>query len=1324
MANLHVQIDETARPEVEKQLRRLQATGRYFTDWVEDDGPLSDHLLDHLFAHAQPARYHAANLTLDAQAEFITLALRPVIEAPGVLPLAPGFSLALIGTWPRRATHPVLRLRRLHEMADTPTRPFERLIEAVVFQNDARATGRPYLPPGGNLLSGPLASELPLISSQTRDRLGEWRDFLAWKRRLVNARSVGMRYVSMDWNDPAEAEPCLRLQVHAPDAATLAQARSRLQREDLVLLPLEASSDAWTLQPAETPGPGRRPHTVRVGRLVPGCDEPKVVDAQRRPGEDDLRPAGVQAEWLVTLDDEDIDALQRRPRGQDAPTVAAHQAQRANLIARWPRAGFLSVSQAGDLGLIARQERMLKDLAEQGGCAPYLSSWLFDVTQARPGPGRTPPWPGGATVLNAAQRDAVGKMLTAPDLFLLQGPPGTGKTTVIVEAITRFVSRGETVLLSSQAHNAVDNALGRLTGSTAVRAIRLGREDRITDEGRDFVGARSLARYYRALASHSQDRLKPWDTERHEHDRLVHWLEQADLLGQDSEALGHRLQAQVQQVHDGAQALADARAVLQAERQAQEDHAERLRALTALQAELMAPGRSGQPAVLEASLVPEAEVLVQALLAMGPAGARLSVRADEWRDLPSQRAAQLWLLLADLDRLTRATAELRQQALRLQAGHHTPDALDPQTRQRLQALETEIEHLQDQLDHSDDPELIQRLRLCRRERLNLREHSARGELATLAWEQVFADPSPWRVTGHNPVEFGQRLEQALAPIRQALEIAHLSRERLLEQVQVQHQTLAATPPTLPDDRPVHRAEQAWRRACSDETALRLQRAELRKRLGALLGEAPMPLLDESGAALDALDEEDIEPRLQAERRRHREGLDALARRLAHEQAHRDLWKPLHLAWQEDLAAQIRAAEDQPNGCPDWTHLKAEWPGLCNVVALTCNENPRTLEEAGHTTFDVALIDEVSKATPLEMLMPMMRARRSVLVGDHRQLPPLFQEGQEAVDFQTAADEAADGGTDQASALTPDNLRRFERMVTASLFKAHFEQADASLRERLTMQFRMHPQIMALVNRFYENQLVCGLSDPDTQRAHGLTIPAADGETLIQPDEHVLWIDTSCGTDGLPAREDLDAGGRPLRTNLLEAQLIAQLLLRLDRAAVEAGHDARRRLTVGIVSFYAAQLRCIRQQINTVRPPAGWQAIEVDINTVIRYQGQERDVVLVSLVRNDGRGPEVRRSRRANVARYEFINVAMSRARSLLLVLGACTMLESREVELPHMDRPGRQVRRIYQEMFRHLDSTDALVPARTVMRTAAALPRRAPVRSAAGVRTGRHGDLA
>lgn len=58
------------------------------------------------------------------------------------------------------------------------------------------------------------------------------------------------------------------------------------------------------------------------------------------------------------------------------------------------------------------------------------------------------------------------------------------------------------------------------------------------------------------------------------------------------------------------------------------------------------------------------------------------------------------------------------------------------------------------------------------------------------------------------------------------------------------------------------------------------------------------------------------------------------------------------------------------------------------------------------------------------------------------------------------------------------------------------------------------------------------------------------------------------------------------------------------------------------------------------------------------------------MRNDGGSKDKRRSSNANVARFEFINVAMSRAQNLLMVFGARNMLEIRDIKLPRMDSAG------------------------------------------------------
>ena len=146
---------------------------------------------------------------------------------------------------------------------------------------------------------------------------------------------------------------------------------------------------------------------------------------------------------------------------------------------------------------------------------------------------------------------------------------------------------------------------------------------------------------------------------------------------------------------------------------------------------------------------------------------------------------------------------------------------------------------------------------------------------------------------------------------------------------------------------------------------------------------------------------------------------------------------------------------------------------------------------------------------------------------------------------------------------------------------------------------------------------------------------------------------------------------------------------------QQGYNRQNQQKVGVVSFYQSQCRTIR---NEIRKENGgkldFEAIHVEINTVIRYQGKEKPIILISLVRNDGKPKDHKRSSRANIARFEFINVAMSRAQNLLMVFGARNMLELREVNLPNMDESGTSKRRIYQDIFNRLDREGQVCSAR------------------------------
>ena len=431
-----------------------------------------------------------------------------------------------------------------------------------------------------------------------------------------------------------------------------------------------------------------------------------------------------------------------------------------------------------------------------------------------------------------------------------------------------------------------------------------------------------------------------------------------------------------------------------------------------------------------------------------------------------------------------------------------------------------------------------------------------------------------------------------------------------------------------------------------------------------------------------------------------ESLRALEASQAQGDRVRSDWEPIVKDWVADLEHDETLKSDRIGFMGTYT-------ASCNIVGVTCTENPWTLESVGQTRFDVAIVDEVSKATPPELVMPMMRARKSILVGDHRQLPPLFKEGEGSWEEAVAdlAEESPGEETDAqaASDLTQENFDRFRKMVTSSLFKEHFENAAEELKAFLLTQYRMHPQIMQVINQFYENRLVCGLDDPDGSRPdsnpaghrmHELTLQGARGHPYLEPARHVLWLDSSRDPGGRPHYESTSGFGG--KHNQLEADLIAKCLLDIELAcrAQGYGRDGKGAREVGVVTFYRQQVRSIREAKARIERTSGesFYAIKVDVETVDRYQGQERPIVLVSLVRNR---PGGYLSTRANTAQFERINVAFSRARELLIIAGAAETFQKYPVQLPNLDRPGtRRVmayKNIIQEIARnggYCDSAD------------------------------------
>lgn len=350
----------------------------------------------------------------------------------------------------------------------------------------------------------------------------------------------------------------------------------------------------------------------------------------------------------------------------------------------------------------------------------------------------------------------------------------------------------------------------------------------------------------------------------------------------------------------------------------------------------------------------------------------------------------------------------------------------------------------------------------------------------------------------------------------------------------------------------------------------------------------------------------------------------------------------------------------------------------NVVGATCNETGKTeflTSSVINPAFDLAIVDEVSKATPPEMLLPLLLGRRVMLVGDHRQLPPMFRD----VSFEEARDNAD---------VTPESIAQFREMVTASLFDRYFRTAPPSVRHSLTRQYRMHPHIMEAVNHFYaDSPLLAGDGDAGfaPSKRHGLSLRNRRGRPWLQTGHHFVWVDTARDAIGRPAREESHGTSRK---NAVEAEVCAEIVASLFNT------PGGRALEVAVISFYKAQVGLLRDRLRAAQT-ADWPDFDLlrDVNTVDQFQGSERDVVIVSLVRTGPRltGEFVRDFRR--------INVAFSRARKLLIVLGSRDTFASADVTVPSAKEGPDEARRVYaslqamaQTAGAALDVSDLLAP--------------------------------
>ena len=296
-----------------------------------------------------------------------------------------------------------------------------------------------------------------------------------------------------------------------------------------------------------------------------------------------------------------------------------------------------------------------------------------------------------------------------------------------------------------------------------------------------------------------------------------------------------------------------------------------------------------------------------------------------------------------------------------------------------------------------------------------------------------------------------------------------------------------------------------------------------------------------------------------------------------------------------------------------------------VIGATCNHIAAKKYSKYNFEFDYVIMDESGKATTAEALVPLIMGKNLIFVGDHRQLRPMLTK------------------TKEVESWLRDKFKKDAEQLES--FEDYFNRPS------------LFEQVIIHIDQDYKTQLTqCRRSTADQVKLTSMCFYEAVNDEPIEPIkrdvllEHnlplaihssIIFIDT-----GSHQKHKTDDKSRS-SFNELTAQLIPDILEQIDK------YEKVKEYSFGVITGYTAQYRLLKKNIekkkyqNKINSVSKWLRSEdkLTVSVVDRFQGLERDIVIVDLVKA-GSGLDLGFLETPN-----RINVALSRQKRLLLIVG-------------------------------------------------------------------------
>lgn len=422
-----------------------------------------------------------------------------------------------------------------------------------------------------------------------------------------------------------------------------------------------------------------------------------------------------------------------------------------------------------------------------------------------------------------------------------------------------------------------------------------------------------------------------------------------------------------------------------------------------------------------------------------------------------------------------------------------------------------------------------------------------------------------------------------------------------------------------------------------------------------------------------------------------------------------------------MADELASHEARGTGAADFVELVKRGANL--TYSTTSAGELEVI--AADQSFDWSIVEEAGKAHGFDLALPLQAGHRWLLIGDHNQLPPFRYEdylrGLDALDavidaLQSLPD-AGPGVLDWEWVTSWKDKSDEERVAFQNYckdwlktFKRTFEHCqvavgggDAGQRLTdnssggaaagvLTEQHRMHPDIGELISRaYYSDRLVNRTIDesgPLDRVLHGFAEPPQISGRAI------VWLDVPWCRDDPRTAEIGPMQGRPRYTNETEALALERFLASLRRETPDAAELA-------VLSPYTQQASLLRRRLRSFALPQGLElkpALNArpgapggasGVHTVDSFQGNQADVIAVSLVRNNLHDPGHGLGFLDDASR---LNVLLSRAERLLVLVGSWDFFQEqvRTIELDDTANELWHLKRIVTDLGAWFDSGRAV----------------------------------